>query len=470
MMSITTPRRNKVKQHLSVVLAAALFAATPALAADPAPNNASPYNCDFDPACEVAPGFYGNLSAPTASKFNLTIGGFIKLDSAYNSTNFGPTGYFTPTNVPKDSSLPGKKDQYISSIRQSRLWFKSSGPTLLGAKTNALLEFDFSNTNNAKSSAENLNATPRLRHAYGNLDWGTTKLLFGQTGDIFGQLSGNTLDFNSGSQAGFFGGTRTPQIRLTQQVDLNKDNYLRFVVGIEQPYQSNYVDAGTNGAAGSTAGDSWGAKPNVAGQIAFISKALGVSPGYYGQSLNNFSIGLSGLYGNQEVLGNKDTIDSWGVSLYTFVPILKSADGKSRANTLTFEGQVYTAKNVNGATATQYVKNSSGNLDGAKGFGLGTNLIYFPTQNLGLSGGYGRRQADPASDYKGITNYERYNKTYFVNAIYDLNAAVRVGAEYQRFETAYGNVKDITTAGSPLGGTADKGTTNIARLSLYYFF
>ncbi len=460
-----------MKKRLSTLLAAALLAATPAMAADAPPANGSaqiPFNCDFEPACEVAPGYYGNISAPASSKFNLSIGGFIKLDSAYYSTNFGPTAYFTPTNVPKNSSTAGQKDQTIFSVKQSRLWFKASGPTLLGAKTNGYLEFDFSNSNTDTTSSGNLNATPRLRHAYGNLDWGNTQVLFGQTSDLFGIISGNTIDFNSGSQAGFFGGTRNPQLRLTQRLNLNKDNSINFSVAVQQPYQSNFNNNGTNGAPGSTAGDSWGAKPNVTAQALFISKALGVSPGYYGQSLKNFTAGFTGLVGNQEVAGNNKSLDSWGASFYTFVPIISSADGRSRANTLTFEGQAYLAANVNGATAAQYV-GTAGKLQEARGFGFGTHVIYYPIQNLGLSAGYGRRQASPTSDYK-FNNYERYNETYFANASYDLNAAVRVAAEYQRFETKYGNVTNVTTAGSPLGGLSSTGFANIGRFALYYFF
>ena len=457
------------KRNKAALLAAAFLAATPAFAAEG--NGAAeqvPFNCDFEPNCEVAPGYYGKISAPASSKFNLSVGGFVKLDTAYNSTNFGPTGFLTPTNVPKDSSTAGKKDQTIFSIRQSRLWFRLAGPPLLGAKTSGLIEFDFANGNTDTTSSGNLNSTPRLRHAFANLNWGKTQVLFGQTADIFGLLYGNTIDFNSGSQAGFHGGTRNPQIRLTQQVDLNKDNFLKLVIGVQQPYQSNYTNSAANGAPGSTGGDSWGAKPNVAAQALYISKALGVSPGYYGQSLNNLTVGFNGLVGNQEVYGNKSTLNSWGAAFYTFVPILSSVDGKSRENTLTFEGQAYWAANVNGATAAQYV-GTTGNLASAKGFGFASHLIYYPTQNLGLSAGYGRRQATPVSSYK-FNNFEKHNHTYFINASYDLNAAIRVAAEYQRFETRYGNVTNVATAGSPLGGLADKGTADIGRLALYYFF
>jgi hypothetical protein len=457
------------KQKIAVALAAALMVATPVLAAEGDKSaDQNPFNCDFEPNCEVAPGYYGKISAPASSKFNLAVGGFVKLDYAYNSLNFGPTAYFTPTNVPKDSSTAGQKDQSIFSIRQSRLWFKLAGPPLLGAKSNGLIEFDFSSPNTTASNTENLNSTPRLRHAFANLNWGKTQVLFGQTGDIFGLFSGNTIDFNSGSQAGFLSGTRNPQIRVTQQVDFNQNNFLKLVLGVQQPYQTNFNNNATTGTAGSSAGDSWGSKPNVAAQALFISKALGVSPGYYGQSLNNLTVGFSGIAGQQDVWGNNDTVNSWGVQLYAFVPVVSSKDGKSRDNTLTFEGNVYKAANVNGATAAQYV-GTTGNLAAAKGVGYAAQLIYFPTQNLGLSTGYGIRKADPTTDYK-YSNYEKSNSVFFLNSSYDLNAAIRVAVEYQRFETKYGNVTNVATAGSPLGGTADKGTADIGRLALYYFF
>lgn len=456
------------KKKAAAVFAAAFMAATPVLAAENGTSEPAPYNCDFEPACEVAPGYYGKISAPASSKFNLSVGGFVKLDYAYNSVNFGPTGFLTPTNVPKDSAIASKKDQSIFSIRQSRLWFKLAGPSLLGAKSNGYIEFDFSSPNTSATNAENLNATPRLRHAYGNLNWGKTQFLFGQTADIFGILYGNTIDFNSGSQAGFFGGTRNPQLRLTQQVGFNKDNSLKLVLGVQQPYQSNFNNNAANGAAGTTSGDSWGAYPNFAAQALFISKALGVSPGYYGQSLNNLTVGVTGLVGKQDVLGSKDALNSWGAAVYTFVPLINSKDGKSRAQTLTFEGQGYLAANVNGATAAQYV-GTTGDLASAKGYGFGSQLIYYPTQNLGLSTGYGRRQALSANEYK-FNNYEKSNEVFFINSSYDLNAAIRVAAEYQQFETRYGNVTNVTTAGSPLAGVADRGRAHIGRLALYYFF
>jgi hypothetical protein len=473
--------RNKT----AALLATALLATTTAFAAEGNNNSEqSPYNCDFAPSCEVAPGIYGNLQAPATSKFNLSVGGFIKLDYAYNSVNFGP-GYaqMSPQAVPKSSSQAAQRDQSVFSTRQSRLWFKSNGPTFLGAKTTGLLEFDFQDAN-ATATTDVFNASPRLRHAFANFDWGKTQFLFGQTADIFGIAGAGTVDFRGAGGTGF-PGTRNPQLRLTHRVDLNKNNSIKIVAGVQSPYQDNNSitntkggPGGTNGTAGTAGavGDTWGAQPNVAGQVLFISKALGVAPGGSGLSQNSLTAGFFGLYGNQSVLGNKDEIDSWGVGFYTFVPLISSTDGKSRKGTLAFEGQVYEAANlvtVAGTSATAAaVVGTAGDLKPAKGYGIASQLIYFPTQDLGLTAGYGRRGAVNQDSYRNNKNFEKSNETLFLNASYDLNAAVRIAAEYEYLRTRYGNVVSVTSNNgtSALFGTSDSGQANVGRLAFYYFF
>ncbi len=461
-----------MKKKMSLLLAALLLTAMPAMAQENDKGSTpAPFNCDFAPSCEVAPGIYGGLNAPTTSKFNLSIGGFVKLDYAYNSVNFGSVNAFmTPVQIPKTSSLAGERNQSVFSVRQSRIWFKVNGPTLLGAKTSGLLEFDF---NDATGANINLNPSPRLRHAYANLDWGKTQVLFGQTTDIFGLAFGSTVDFRSGASTGY-PNTRNPQLRVTHRFDLNKDNAIKAVVGIQTPYQNSDQVTNTNGAPGN-AGDTWGDQVNYAGQLLFISKALGVAPGYYGLTQNSLTAGFFGLYGNESIQGQSPKLNNWGVGFYTFVPILRSCDGKTRARTLSFEGQVYEAAGLANplfATAATTV-GTAGNLHAAKGYGIASQLYFYPIQDLGFSGGYGRRNALNYANYSNQNNFETFNELYFINAAYDVNAAIRVAAEYQYRKTQYGNAVSVsgTPAGSsPLFGNSNFGQANIARLSLYYFF
>ncbi len=438
-------------------VAALALLASPVLAQEVPQNSKPVYNCDYDPSCEVAPGIYGKMASPVTSKFKLTFGGYVKLDYVYNSVNLGSTGgtaamaTLQPDGIPKTSSLAGQRDQSLITARQTRFWLKVDGPTFLGAKTGALIETDFFGAGGSNESA-NL----RMRHAYGTIDWKNTQVLFGQTWDNFAPAAASTLDFGLGGTAGNPAQPRVAQIRLTQKVNLGEQNSLKLIAAVQNPAQDN------NNNTPKVDGESWGGKVNFAGQAMLVSKALGVAPGFWGLSMNSLTAGFFGLYGNQDMVGNRNSLDSWGYGFYTFVPLLKSKDGKNRAMTASFEGQAYMAANMsfNNATAAQVV-GAPGNKNPAKGYGLFGQVIFYPTQNLGLTAGYGRRNAYDYANYAGMENFQKSSSHAFANIAYDLNAAVRVAVEYQNVNTHYGN-------NSP--GTSGTGTANVARVSAMYFF
>lgn len=438
--------------------AVAVMFAVPVSAREVPQESPPAYNCDFDPACEVSPGIYGKMASPVMSKFKLSIGGFVKLDYVYNSVNLGSAGgiglvaTLQPNGIPKSGSAAAGQDQSLFSARQSRIWFKAEGPPLLGAKTGALIETDFFG-----SGGSNESANMRMRLAYGTLDWANTQLLFGQSWDLFGPAAASTVDFGQGQTAGNPTTPRVAQLRLTQKVPLSERNSLKLMAALQNPIQD------TNSANG-TAGETWGAKPNIAGQAMLVSKALGAAPGFWGLPMNSLTLGGFGLYGNEELKGNSRTVDSWGYGLYAFVPVLKSGDGKGRAMTASFEGQAYRAANMsfNYATVSPLV-GPAGDKTGAKGYGLFGQVIFYPTQNLGFTAGYGLRGAENHASYtqSGIRDFQKANSQLFANIAYDLNAAVRVATEYQYVSTRYGNVTP---------GTSDFGKANVFRFSLLYFF
>ncbi len=459
--------------------AAAMIMAAPAMAQEVPQATAPSYNCDFMPSCEVAPGMYGKMGTPVSSKFKLSIGGFVKLDYAYNSVNLGQSGSLAPGSgaVPKADSAAAKNDQSIFTARQSRFWLKVDGPTFLGAKTGALIEADFYGDPSAANESPQL----RMRQAWGSIDWANTGILFGQAYDIFGPMVANTIDFRQGSSFGTPNNPRVPQLRLTQKVNLNAYNSLKLVLGAQDPNQDANNNATLAAAPGlNSAGFSpnSGAAINVAGQAMWISKALGVGPGFYGLSMNSLTAGVFGLYGSQKVsTNNNHAVDTYGYGFYTFVPILKSKDGISRAMTMSFEGQAYFAANMafNFATAGTFV-GPTNNLAPAKGYGLGGQFIFYPIQDLGISAGYLRRNAYDYADYtRNVTtvtqNFQKYNTNIFANVSYDLNAAVRLAVEYEYLNTHYGNVTNLAPAtSSVLNGNAASGSCNIARFAAYYFF
>lgn len=452
-----------MKKEILGLLAAGMLLAAPAMGQEVPQNTEPVYNCDFQPSCEVAPGIYGKMASPVKSKFNLSIGGFVKLDYAYNSVDFGNTGALTPGSgaIPRTTSAAGQAEQSIFTARQSRIWLKVAGPELLGAKTSALIEMDFYGDSAAAAESPQI----RMRQAWGSIDWKNTGILFGQAYDIFGPMVASTIDFRSGASFGTPNNPRVPQLRLTQKVDLTPANSLKLIVGLQDPNQN-----GNNNAGADT---KFGASVNAAAQAMFVSKALGVSPGYWGLSMNSLTAGVFGLYGSQKMntaAGDK-SVDSWGYGVYTFVPVLKSKDGKSRAMTMTVEAQAYMAANMafNSATAHATV-GAATDPSVAKGYGFNGQVIFYPVQDLGITAGYGRRNASNYADYHNtaMNDFQKSSTNIYANVAYDLNAAVRVAVEYQNVNTQYGTSQAVSSG--TVSNAAGTGTANIGRFTLLYFF
>jgi hypothetical protein len=304
---------------------------------------------------------------------------------------------------------------------------------------------------------------------------------------MFAPMVANTQDFRCGSTTGAPNNPRSPMIKLTQRVNLDQDNQLQFVVGLTDPTQY-----GDNSGPGLPTTNAYGAGLNYAGQLFFVSKAMGVAPGYFGLANQPFKIGFFGEYGNEHLHPNttpalsiNEAVDTWGYGAYLFAPILKSSDGKSRAMTMSFEGQVYEAANMNynGATAAQFA--NGGTVAGAaatptvptatlayptprKDLGVAAQIIFYPIQQLGLTAGYGNRINANKSADMGATLYQKYNQEIYFNAAYDLNAAVRVAAEYQNLEASFTNMN--SAAAEYVAGSKAIASVNIARVCLYYFF
>lgn len=176
-------------------------------------------------------------------------------------------------------------------------------------------------------------------------------------------------------------------------------------------------------------------------------------------------IGLFGIGGKQKIIGNKDITVS-GLGAFAFVPVLKSSDGKSRKMTASFEGQAYTGKGLAvQAVNTMQVAGPAGQQEAPKALGILGQGVFYPTQEWGVTAGYGRRSVI-GSAFR-TPGSERNQYLAFVNTAYDFNAAVRVAAEY---EHAKSNYFGIPTTGANTGATADNGQINTFRLCAMYFF
>jgi hypothetical protein len=316
----------------------------------------------------------------------------------------------------------------------------------------------------------------------------------------------NTVDLRSGEGYGT-PWQREPMFKATYIQKFDADNSLSYVGAVVMPQQTgdnsalmaNSQTAGALGTNWSTLGGIGATQapvntnmPNLEGQLTFKSKSLGYAPGYNGamKELNLMAFGLYGharydysitesngeggtklVFPNGKIYGE----DSYGYGLYAFVPILPSKDIKNRTMTASFEGQIYEASNMvwNGGTAAPFTQVGSGQIYGnavadattitpMKDLGIAAQLIFYPTQEMGLTFGFiDRIAANKSNEFAGVGAYIKSDSMIYTNIAYDLNAAVRVSAEYQNVMTTYG---------SATGAPGPKGIDNIGRLAMYYFF
>ncbi len=442
------------------MIATTMMIPTFALAGDPAPSGAQPQS-------ETAA-----IMVPVQSKFNLSIGGFVRLDYAYNSVNLGPAGWWSPgSGVPstgtKGATPAANQEQSIFSPKGTRLWIKSTGPDYLGGKTSAIIEADF----NGDASSGSESPQPRLRLAKADIKWDSFEVLFGEDWDIFGPMVAASLDFRNGTVFGTPNSQRVPQIRITKKLALNDDNSIKLVLGVQDPSQQG----NNSNATAATSFTSYGPSVNVAGQFSFISKSIGTAPGFYGLSMKPLTLTLFGLYGTEKAPSNNNAgIDSYGYGFYTFVPVMSSKDGKSRSGSVSFEGQIYGAANmafnnatfgtvVGTPTALSATLAATASQSPAQGFGYAAQIIAYPTQELGVTVGYGSRNARDFDSYAGIADYQRSNSSLYANVAYDFNAAIRLATEYQNLNTIYGNANGVA-------GAKAVGSDNTIRLVATYFF
>lgn len=169
--------------------------------------------------------------------FSYKFYGQIRTDLFYNSRANVETvdGLFYMYPMDKELDADGKDLNATPNgsfyVLYTRLGVDVGGPRLGKAKTSAKVEMDFRGSGTTFS-------TVRIRHAYLNLDWGTSKLLLGQTWHpLFGEVSPQILNLSVGAPFQPF--SRAPQIRY-------RYNHKNLQVTAAALWQSQYLSVGPN--------------------------------------------------------------------------------------------------------------------------------------------------------------------------------------------------------------------------------
>ncbi len=216
-----------------------------------------------------------------------TLGGYIKLDSYWDSTQ---NGAYMNSPVPRNNDPNGQHGNFRMTAMGSRFNFTIKGPDVLGAKLTGFLEMDFEN--NASETGVSTGAgtfstsnpyTPRLRHAMFRLNWpGDTELMFGQYWSLFADWTPEVAQDGPFLAVGDPSGYRLPQIRFTQGFMDGAGGHWslagaiadpQFIEGTSaDPYNTGY----TSGNASAT--------PQLNGQVKYQADLWGKAA-YYGHPM-----------------------------------------------------------------------------------------------------------------------------------------------------------------------------------------
>ncbi len=414
-----------------------------------------------------------SFAGSATSRWDVTIGGFVKADFGWSDTGNGADYAYAPRDASPYASNENKRSKYSSiymAAGETRLNLAIKGPDGWGAKTSAFIEGEFTGATGA-ANAYNLF---RLRHAFINFNWGKASLLMGQTWDnwgvIFPDLLGRSEDVPMRR------GWRAPQIRFTYNFTPNWQAYF----GVYQP------NTNAQGSWNATASDADRSNvPALFGEFTYMTDKCGVI------GPDKLLLAVGGTWGQEKVtyvnpvvpgtFSSENGVNMWAASFKGYIPIIPAKKGNKQF-AMFLKGQFAYGQNYR-----TFVGSPTFVYDGAvdpavvdfvapTAFGGYAQLGFYFTDRVWANLYYGFVQNNisntaqwynPTTPVNAIKNHQQWS----INVLYDVNPAVRLGLQYTYMATGYARYGTDTEACNPAAANlAKSGTLNSIRAAAWYFF
>lgn len=435
-----------------------------------------------------------SYAGSATSKWDLVVGGRVKVDMGYNTQAQGPAvAYAQPGSKGANDWANDETGNFFMGAAETALNFLIKGPDAWGAKTMAFIEGDFSG-NWSRDNYGDFN----LAFAFIRLDWANTSIEFGQKPTTFGFLptwSGNLFNLYGGTT--FNKGT-PPSMQLMVEQRFAKNWAVKIGV-INAGDVQGRNDVNSYGPTRVT-NFSKSETPFVGGDITYSTDACGKVGiwkmlfsvgGFYGSEKKQYGPGTTGVG-----WVNDEDVDSWLIEAKAVIPIIpEKKENKKNALLIALSG--FTAQNPDSHLNTPMLGAVSyfrgGTWDASApvvsgGFG---HIQYYITNNLYLNGYYGYYKQNWSKARERERNSEKYITGYFnvpgvgdfatygdrqvgvnrvrsnqhiiANIMYDVNPALRIGFEYANIHTQW-------TSSSYSGNYDNHGTNHQFRVGAFYFF
>jgi hypothetical protein len=392
-----------------------------------------------------------------SSKFSADIYGFVEFDSIHDSTE--SFNDLAGNGGIARSGYASTHQRTIFGARNSRLGFKMKGPDSEMVKTSAILEMDFfGNQPSPVSEAAFIgNPTFRIRHFALKLETPIVDMMFGQYWELFGWQSmyhPNTVEIQ-GVPGQIY--SRAAQIRLSHTFKTDDVNIELAVAAVRPPQRDSSTPDGQ------------------AGLRLVLNNWKGLhTAGSTGTAIDGASIGVSGVVRRFAVneyaatsVSEKTKVGS-GISIDALIPVVPATpQNKEFALTLTGsfvrgtgiadlytglsggQSMPTTAPNPNNVTpAPAYTANVDNGLVAFDAAGdlhtinwwsymAGFQFYLPPSGSWWVSANFSQMKSTNIDGFG--TASKLFNKSYWAdgNLFFDVNKAVRLGAEMAYFRQDY---------------------------------
>ena len=355
------------------------------------------------------------LPKPVWSNLDIQLYGYLKLDSAYDSSRINNGNY---AQWAESESTNDNDDQFNMTANETRLGMLINGPDNGGMKASGRVEVDFYGGGNENK------ANLMMRHAFFKLDWPEDRfnIIAGQTSDVISPLFPTTVSYSVCWWTGNIG-YRRPQIRLTKELGFETGGFLKLEGALARTIgRDNVALAGTTDS-GEDAGI-----PSLQGRASLTLPMFGAEEA---------TIGLSGHWGEEEydiaANGQDKEFRTWSLNLDYTQPVCSKMTIKAEL----FKGEnldAYLGGIGQGVTLTgtnQYEE------IGSKGGWIAASLG--PWENKCFNVGIAVDDVD-----SGDTNVggRTLNRSVFGNVICALDEQTDVGFELSHWRTEYNGSGD----------------------------
>ena len=278
----------------------------------------------------------------TSQKIKMDISGFVRNDFIIDSRRNVDACDHLLELYPKAPVLDANGDDINAQASAtflnifSRFGTRFSGLELGKAKVGAYIEFDFTGGSGATNSL-------RFRHAYTQFSWEKTKLLFGRTWhpSFIEKVFPSTLNENTGLPFQVF--NRSPQLRLTHQLNSKLDLIAAAV------YQVKYMNFGPDGKSPQYQQDAM--IPNLHLQLQYYDANWVLGAGFDWKSIQprTSTTGSQGIFKTNEKLNT-----------YAALAYLKYTKGKFQLKAKSMFGQNVSESILPGGYAVESINTATG--------------------------------------------------------------------------------------------------------------